>query len=292
MNKNLVNTAELLAAALPYIKKYQEKYVVVKYGGNAMTGGEVNTSFARDIVLMKLVGINPIVVHGGGPQIAEVLNKIGKKSHFVAGMRVTDDETMEIVEMVLGGLVNKELVNLININGGRAIGLTGKDGKLLTAKKLALNYEESSATDVVDLGRVGEIATVDTNLLQFLKNGDFVPVIAPIGLGDDNKSYNINADLVAGKIAESVNAEKLILMTNIEGIKDGEGNLVSVADRILMEQLLKNKVISEGMIPKVNSALSAVENGVPRAHIIDGRLPHSLLLELFTDAGIGTLIER
>ena len=199
--------------------------------------------------------------------------------------------TMEIVEMVLGGLVNKELVNLININGGRAIGLTGKDGKLLTAKKFSLSSLESKLVDNIDLGRVGEIATVDTNLLQFLKNGDFVPVIAPIGLGDDNKSYNINADLVAGKIAEAVNADKLILMTNIEGIKDRNGNLISVADRALMENLVKDNIISEGMIPKVNSALDAVENGVQRAHIIDGRVMHSLLLELFTDEGIGTLIE-
>ena len=291
MKKNLISTAELLAAALPYIKMYQGKYIVVKYGGNAMVAGEVNTSFARDIVLMKLVGINPIVVHGGGPQIAEVLGKVGIRSEFIAGMRVTDDETMEIVEMVLGGLVNKELVNLININGGRAIGLTGKDGNLLTAKKLSLNSNKSSDLNHIDLGRVGEIATVDTDFLYFLKNGDFVPVIAPIGLGDDNKSYNINADLVAGKIAESVKAEKLILMTNVEGIKDSEGNLISVADRALMEGLVKNNVISEGMIPKVNSALDAVENGVLRAHIIDGRQQHSLLLELFTDEGIGTLIE-
>ena len=291
MEKKLINTAKLLAAALPYIKMYRGKYVVVKYGGNAMVEGDINTSFARDIVLMKLVGINPIVVHGGGPQIAEFLKKIGKTSHFIAGMRVTDDETMEIVEMVLGGLVNKELVNLININGGRAIGLTGKDGKLLTAKKFALNPSELEPGDDIDLGRVGEVAAVDTNLLQFLKNGDFVPVIAPIGLGDDNKSYNINADLVAGRIAEAVNADKLILMTNIEGIKDSNGNLISVADRALMENLVKANVISKGMIPKVNSALDAVENGVPRAHIIDGRVMHSLLLELFTDEGIGTLIE-
>ncbi len=291
MKKNLISTAELLAAALPYIKMYQGKYVVVKYGGNAMVAGEVNTSFARDIVLMKLVGINPIVVHGGGPQIAEVLDKVGIKSQFIGGMRVTDDQTMEIVEMVLGGSVNKELVNLININGGRAIGLTGKDGRLLTAKKLSLKTQKSSNLKHIDLGRVGEIATVDTNLLSFLKNGDFVPVIAPIGLGDDNKSYNINADLVAGKIAESVKAEKLILMTNIEGIKDSQGDLISVADRNLMEKLVKNNVISEGMIPKVNSALDAVENGVSRAHIIDGRQQHSLLLEMFTDEGIGTLIE-
>ncbi len=291
MEKNLINTAELLAAALPYIKMYRGKYIVVKYGGNAMMQGDTNTSFAKDIVLMKLVGINPIVVHGGGPQIAEFLKKIGKESHFVAGMRVTDDETMKIVEMVLGGLVNKELVKLININGGRAIGLTGKDGKLLTAKKFVLTPLEPKLGDDIDLGRVGEIATVDTNLLQFLKNGDFVPVIAPIGLGDDNKSYNINADLVAGKIAEAVNADKLILMTNIEGIKDSSGNLISVADRSLMENLMKDNVINEGMIPKVTSALNAIENGVPRAHIIDGRVMHSLLLELFTDEGIGTLIE-
>ena len=282
MDKNLNNTAKLLAAALPYIKMYRGRYVVVKYGGNAMVAGDVNTSFARDIVLMKLVGINPIVVHGVALRSQRVFEKIGKESRFIAGMRVTDDETMEIVEMVLGGLVNKELVNLINTNGGRAIGLTGKDGKLLTAKKFALTPLNQNPLKKLILEELERLLP-DTNLLQFLKNGDFVPVIAPIGLGDDNKSYNINADLVAGKIAEAVNADKLILMTNIEGIKDGNNNLISVANKSLMEKLIKDNVISEGMIPKVKSALDAVANGVPRAHIIDGRVMHSLLLELFTD---------
>ncbi len=253
----------------------------------------VETSFARDIVLMKLVGINPIVVHGGGPQIAKLLEKIGKKTEFVNGMRVTDDETMDVVEMVLGGLVNKEIVNLINSNGGRAIGLTGKDGELLRAKKLSPNNADSSTkvSEIIDLGHVGEVSSVNKDLLNFFTDGDFLPIIAPIGVGDDGRSYNINADLVAGKVAEAVQAEKLILMTNTQGVLDGDGALVSTATSRLIENLINAGVISDGMLPKINSALSAIGNGVTRAHIIDGRVCHALLLEIFTNEGIGTLIQ-
>ena len=286
-------TAQLLAAALPYIQQYQGKTMVVKYGGNAMGDDLVETSFARDIVLMKLVGINPIVVHGGGPQIAKLLEKIGKKTEFVNGMRVTDDETMDVVEMVLGGLVNKEIVNLINSNGGRAIGLTGKDGELLRAKKLSPNKADSSTkvSEIIDLGHVGEVSSVNKDLLNFFTDGDFLPIIAPIGVGDDGRSYNINADLVAGKVAEAVQAEKLILMTNTQGVLDGDGALVSTATSRLIENLINAGVISDGMLPKINSALSAIDNGVTRAHIIDGRVCHALLLEIFTNEGIGTLIQ-
>jgi len=286
-------TAQLLAAALPYIQQYQGKTMVVKYGGNAMGDNLVDTSFARDIVLMKLVGINPIVVHGGGPQIAKLLEKIGKKTEFVNGMRVTDDETMDVVEMVLGGLVNKEIVNLINSNGGRAIGLTGKDGELLRAKKLSPNNIDSSTkvSEIIDLGHVGEVSSVNKDLLNFFTDGDFLPIIAPIGVGDDGRSYNINADLVAGKVAEAVQAEKLILMTNTQGVLDGDGALVSTATSRLIENLINAGVISDGMLPKINSALSAIGNGVTRAHIIDGRVCHALLLEIFTNEGIGTLIQ-
>ena len=286
-------TAQLLAAALPYIQQYQGKTMVVKYGGNAMGDNLVETSFARDIVLMKLVGINPIVVHGGGPQIAKLLEKIGKKTEFVNGMRVTDDETMDVVEMVLGGLVNKEIVNLINSNGGRAIGLTGKDGELLRAKKLSPNNADSSTkvSEIIDLGHVGEVSSVNKDLLNFFTDGDFLPIIAPIGVGDDGRSYNINADLVAGKVAEAVQAEKLILMTNTQGVLDGDGALVSTATSRLIENLINAGVISDGMLPKINSALSAIDNGVTRAHIIDGRVCHALLLEIFTNEGIGTLIQ-
>ncbi len=286
-------TAQLLAAALPYIQQYQGKTMVVKYGGNAMGDSLVETSFARDIVLMKLVGINPIVVHGGGPQIANLLEKIGKKTEFVNGMRVTDDETMDVVEMVLGGLVNKEIVNLINSNGGRAIGLTGKDGELLKAKKLSPSNGDSltKVSEIIDLGHVGEVSSVNKDLLNFFTDGDFLPIIAPIGVGDEGRSYNINADLVAGKVAEAVQAEKLILMTNTQGVLDGDGALVSTATNRLIENLIDKGVISDGMLPKINSALSAIDNGVTRAHIVDGRVCHALLLEIFTNEGIGTLIQ-
>ena len=292
-NGDTLRTAELLAAALPYIQRYQGKTMVVKYGGNAMGDTVVETSFAKDIVLMKLVGINPIVVHGGGPQIAQLLEKIGKKSKFVEGMRVTDDETMDVVEMVLGGLVNKEIVKLINSNGGRAIGLTGKDGELLRAKKLNVSRRDAATdvSEIIDLGHVGEVSSVNKDLLNFFKDGDFLPIIAPIGVGEDGVSYNINADLVAGKVAEAVRAEKLILMTNTEGVLDEDGCLISVANRETIGSLISEGTVSEGMLPKINSALSSIANGVNRAHIIDGRVCHSLLLEIFTNEGIGTLIQ-
>ena len=266
-------TAQILAEVYHTSSKYQGKTMVVKYGGNAMGDDLVETSLQGDIVLMKLVGINPIVVHGGGPQIAKLLEKIGKKTEFVNGMRVTDDETMDVVEMVLGGLVNKEIVNLINSNGGRAIGLTGKDGELL-AKKLSPNNADSSTkvSEIIDLGHVGEVSSVNKDLLNFFTDGDFLPIIAPIGVGDDGRSYNINADLVAGKVAEAVQAEKLILMTNTQGVLDGDGALVSTATSRLIENLINAGVISDGMLPKINSALSAIGNGVTRAHIIDGRV--------------------
>lgn len=290
-----LNTAHVLTEALPYIQRYQGKTIVIKYGGNAMVDARLKASFARDVVLMKLVGISPIVVHGGGPQIGDVLARIGKESKFVDGMRVTDAETMDVVEMVLGGLVNKDIVNLINNNGGRAIGLTGKDGPLIFARKLNITGDgESDATDVpeiIDLGHVGEVSGVNKPVLNFFDGGDFVPVIAPIGVGDDGESYNINADLVAGKIAEVMQAEKLILLTNTPGLLGDDGEVLTGLEATTVRQLIKDGTISGGMLPKIKAALGAVDSGVKRAHIIDGRVEHALVLELFTDEGVGTLIE-
>ncbi len=285
--------ADVLTKALPYIQRYQGKTIVVKYGGNAMTDERLKVSFARDIVLMKLVGIRPIVVHGGGPQIGEVLERIGKESHFVDGMRVTDAETMDVVEMVLGGLVNKDIVNLINAHGGRAIGLTGKDGPLILARKLTLSPRDpaAKAPEIIDLGHVGEVAKVNRQVLDFFGAGDFIPVIAPIGVGDDGASYNINADLVAGKIAEVMQAEKLILLTNTAGLLNSSGELLTGLTPARVRELIDDGTIHGGMLPKIGCALDAVDNGVNRAHIIDGRVDHALLLELFTDEGVGTLIE-
>ena len=288
-----LNIAHVLTEALPYIQRYQGKTIVIKYGGNAMVDDRLKASFARDVVLMKLVGISPIVVHGGGPQIGDVLERIGKKSRFVDGMRVTDAETMDVVEMVLGGLVNKEIVNLINTNGGRAIGLTGKDGPLIFARKLNVTAE-SDATDVpeiIDLGHVGEVSGVNKPVLNFFDGGDFVPVIAPIGVGEDGASYNINADLVAGKIAEVMQAEKLILLTNTPGLLGDDGEVLTGLEATTVRKLIKDGTVSGGMLPKIKAALSAVDSGVKRAHIIDGRVEHALVLELFTDEGVGTLIE-
>lgn len=286
-NKAAPNIAQVLSAALPYIRRYQGKTIVIKYGGNAMTEDHLKASFARDVVLMKLVGIRPIVVHGGGPQVDELLKRLGKQSIFIDGMRVTDAETMEIVEMVLGGQVNKEIVTLINAHGGRALGLTGKDGPLLIARKL----EAEKNGKPIDLGFVGEVAAVNRQVLEFLASGDFIPVIAPIGVGSDGSSYNINADLVAGKIAEIMQAEKLMLLTNIAGLLDGDGKLLTGIEAKTVRRLIADGTISGGMLPKIGSALDAVEAGVKRAHIIDGRVDHALLLELFTDEGVGTLIE-
>ena len=285
-------TAQVLTEALPYIRKFSGKTIVIKYGGNAMTDESLKTSFAKNVVLMKLVGINPVVVHGGGPQIGELLNKIGKESAFVDGMRVTDSETMDVVEMVLGGLVNKDIVNLINHNGGRAIGLSGKDGPLIRAKKLQLNKANSDlmAPEIIDIGHVGAVKSIDTSVIDMLVQSNFIPVIAPIGVDDEGVSYNINADLVAGKIAEVTKAEKLLLLTNIAGLQDKSGNVLTGLTTEQVNRLIEDGTIYGGMLPKINCALDAVKNGTTSAHIIDGRVPNALLLEIFTDTGVGTLI--
>jgi len=286
------NVARVLTEAMPYIRRFRGKTVVIKYGGNAMVDEDLKSGFARDIVLMKLVGINPVVVHGGGPQIGSLLERIGKESHFVDGMRVTDSETMDVVEMVLGGLVNKEIVNLITRHGGRAVGLTGKDGDLIRARKLTItrNSPELEVPEIIDIGHVGEVASIDAGVVHMLVSGDFIPVIAPIGVGDDGHSYNINADLVAGRMAEVLNAEKLILLTNTQGLLDKAGKLLTGLGAADVDALIANGTIHGGMLPKINCALSAVHSGVNAAHIIDGRLEHAVLVELFTDEGVGTLI--
>lgn len=285
-------TARVLIEALPYIRRFSGKTLVIKYGGNAMVDQGLKQGFARDLVLMKLVGVNPVVVHGGGPQIGSLLRRLGKVSEFVQGMRVTDAETMDVVEMVLGGLVNKEIVNLINRHGGSAVGLTGKDGDLIRARKLLLRRDapELQATEIIDLGHVGEVESVDASLIYMLVQGAFIPVIAPIGVGDDGRSYNINADLVAGKIAEVLKAEKLLLLTNTPGLLDQEGQLIPELDVGRVQELVRCGVIAGGMLPKVQCALDAVQAGVKSAHIIDGRVEHALMLDLFTDEGVGTLI--
>ena len=288
-----LNIAKVLTEALPYIQRFHGKTIVVKYGGNAMTDPDLENSFARDIVLLKTVGLNPVVVHGGGPQIGDLLNRIGKESRFVDGMRVTDKETMDVVEMVLGGLVNKSIVNLINQNGGRAMGLTGKDGNLLRAKKLYIERQGvDGKTEKVDIGQVGEVAGVKTDVLDLFMASDFIPVIAPVGVGDDGESYNINADLVAGKVAEALKAEKLILLTNITGVLDRNKNILTGLSTQDVDDLIADGTIYGGMIPKISCALDAVKGGVVSAHIIDGRLPHATLIEIFTDEGIGTLISN
>ena len=285
--------ADVLIEALPYIQRFKGKTVVVKFGGNAMVDEALKHSFARDIVLMKLVGINPIVVHGGGPQIGQLLTKLGKTTGFVDGMRITDSETMDVVEMVLGGLVNKEIVNLINLNGGKAVGLTGKDGDFIRAKKIHLKPSvEDDATEIIDLGHVGEVSSIDPSVVAMLGHSDFIPVIAPIGVGADGRSYNINADLVAGKIAEVLKAEKLILLTNTAGILDKEGSLLTGLSVDDIDGLIVNGTISGGMIPKTRCATDALKGGVNSVHIIDGRVEHAVLLELFTNQGVGTLLLR
>lgn len=289
--------ARVLTEALPYIQRFTGKTIVIKYGGNAMVDDALKNGFARDIVLMKQIGINPVVVHGGGPQIGSLLSKIGKESQFVQGMRVTDSETMDVVEMVLGGLVNKEIVNLINRVGGNAVGLTGKDGDLIHAKKLefanhspALNAPELKASEIIDIGHVGEVQRINPAVVNMLVTGNFIPVIAPIGVGEDGQSYNINADLVAGKLAETLNAEKLMLLTNTEGLLDKAGKLLTGLTASQVNELIKDGTIHGGMLPKIKSALDAVENGVNTAHIVDGRVEHAVLLEIFTNEGVGTLI--
>lgn len=286
------NIASVLAEALPYIQRFSGKTIVVKYGGNAMTDEKLKAGFARDIVLMKLVGMNPVVVHGGGPQIGNLLERVGKESEFIQGMRVTDTETMDIVEMVLGGLVNKEIVNLIHQHGGNSVGLTGKDGNLITAKKLHLTPNDPSASksEIIDIGHVGEVDKIDTKVIQMLISDDFIPVIAPVGVGADGHSYNINADLVAGKVAEALGAEKLMLLTNIPGLLDKEGNLLTGLNTETVDALIADGTIYGGMLPKIQCALDAVQNGVTAAHIVDGRVEHAVMLEVFTDEGVGTLI--
>ncbi len=287
-----MNTAKVLSEALPYLQRFVGKTIVVKYGGNAMIDEELKNSFARDMVMLKLVGINPIVVHGGGPQIGELLEKLNIESRFVNGMRVTTSETMDVVEMVLGGLVNKDIVNLINQNGGNAIGLTGKDGQLLHARKLHVTHKspELEKPEIIDIGHVGEVSHINTSLLNMLTNSDFIPVIAPIGVDEEGHSYNINADLVAGKVAEVLQAEKLILLTNIAGLMDKEGKILTGLTTQQVDSLIEDGTIYGGMLPKIQCALDAVHGGVNSAHIIDGRVAHSTLLELFTDEGVGTLI--
>jgi len=283
---------EVLSEALPYIQRFSGKTVVVKYGGNAMTEDALIDSFARDMVLMKEVGINPVVVHGGGPQIGDLLAKLNIESRFVNGMRVTDAETMDVVEMVLGGLVNKGIVNLINQCGGKAIGLTGKDGAQIRARQLQVEHQspEMTAPEIIDIGHVGEVEHISTDLIEMLAARDFIPVIAPIGVDEKGKSYNINADLVAGKVAEALDAEKLMLLTNVAGLMNAEGEVLTGLTTGQVDELIADGTIHGGMLPKIRCALEAVKGGAKSAHIIDGRVPHATLLEIFTNAGVGTLI--
>jgi acetylglutamate kinase len=290
--------ASVLSEALPYLQRLNGKTIVIKFGGNAMIDETLKNSFARDIVLLKQVGVNPVVVHGGGPQIGKLLEKIGKESKFIDGMRVTDSETMDVVEMVLGGLVNKSIVNLINHNGGKAVGLTGKDGAMIRAKKMQMTRSiselesvELMAPEIIDLGHVGEVTTIDPSIVHSLDKSGFIPVIAPIGVGEDSASYNINADLVAGKMASVLGAEKLLLLTNTKGILDKEGGILTGLNGKRVDELIADGTISGGMLPKVSCALDAVHSGVKTSHIIDGRVEHAVLLELLTDEGVGTLIK-
>ncbi|MDA3877576.1 MAG: acetylglutamate kinase [Halothiobacillus sp.] len=285
-------TADVLMEALPYIQRLFDKTVVIKYGGNAMIDEALQDAFARDIVLLKQVGLNPVVVHGGGPQINQVLEKLGKQGEFIQGMRVTDRETMDVVQMVLGGLVNKDIVALINRHGGRAVGLTGRDAGLVRARKLTLSRKtpEMLEPEIIDIGHVGEVASIDPSILNVLENKDFIPVIAPIGVGDDGEAYNINADVVASKIAQVLGAEKLLLLTNTAGVMDKEGKLLTGLSARDVEGLIADGTIYGGMLPKIEFALDAVRGGVKTVQIIDGRVPHAVLLELLTDRGVGTLI--
>lgn len=288
-----LNVSTVLTEALPYIQRFVGKTIVVKYGGNAMTNEDLQASFARDIVLMKTVGMNPVVVHGGGPQIGELLERLNIETKFVDGMRVTNSETMDVVEMVLGANVNKTIVNLLNSNGGKAVGLTGKDGELIKAKKLQLNEQNKgsiSEDEIIDLGHVGEVAAINREVIDMVLNSNFIPVIAPIGVDDQGQSYNINADLVAGKIASALNAEKLMLLTNVAGLQDKSGKVLTGLSTQQVDGLIADGTIYGGMLPKIGCALDAVKNNVNSAHIIDGRVPHAVLLEIFTDAGVGTLI--
>jgi acetylglutamate kinase len=287
-----MQVAQVLTEALPYIQRFTGKTIVVKFGGNAMVDPLLHESFARDIVLMKLVGMNPVVVHGGGPQIGSLLERLNIQSEFVDGMRVTDSQTMDVVEMVLGGRVNKEIVASINRSGGKAIGVTGKDGQLLRARRLTIERRgpELEAPEIIDMGHVGEVRQVDTEMLNVILDSNFIPVIAPIGCDDDGQSYNINADLVAGKLAEVMRAEKLMLLTNVAGLMDTAGNVLTGLSSAGVDDLIADGTVHGGMLPKVSCALEAVKSGVASAHIVDGRVPHAVLLEIFTDEGMGTKI--
>ncbi|MFZ2290486.1 MAG: acetylglutamate kinase [Halopseudomonas yangmingensis] len=284
--------SRVLTEALPYIQRFTGKTIVIKYGGNAMENDELKNSFARDVVLMKTVGINPVVVHGGGPQIGDLLKRLNIESQFIEGMRVTDSQTMDVVEMVLGGQVNKDIVNLINQHGGSAIGLTGKDAGLIKARKLKVSRQTPGMDkpEIIDIGHVGEVSSVNAHLIERLVSDDYIPVIAPIGVGEDGTSYNINADLVAGKVAEALKAEKLMLLTNIAGLMDKEGNVLTGLSTAQVDALIADGTIYGGMLPKIRCALDAVQGGVGSAIIVDGRVPNAVLLELFTDTGVGTLI--
>ncbi len=281
--------ARILAEALPYIRRFHGKTIVVKFGGNAMVDAALQVSFARDVVLLKLVGMDPVVVHGGGPQIEKLLKQLGIRSEFVQGMRVTDAATMDVVEMVLGGAVNKDIVTLINQAGGRAVGLTGQDGAFIRARKLLIPSREKPS-ELLDIGQVGEIESIDPGVIDSLEQGGFIPVVAPIGVGADGLSYNINADLVAGKLAEVLHAEKLVLLTNTPGVLDEQGKLLTGVTPRQIDAMLAAGTLSGGMLPKIASALEAARAGVKSVHIIDGRVPHALLLEVLTDQGVGTLI--
>ncbi len=289
-NLSPAQKAAIIAEALPYIRRFQDKTLVIKYGGNAMTDPHLKECFAHDVVLLKLVGFNPVVVHGGGPQIEHMLSRVGKKGEFVQGMRVTDAETMELVEMVLGGQVNKEIVSLINQAGGKAVGLTGKDSNFIRAKRLMVENKDAPG-DMIDIGQVGDITQIDPSLISFLDKGDFIPVIAPIGVGEGGESYNINADVVAGKLSEILKAEKLVLLTNIPGVLDKSGKLLTGLTPREIDGLVADGTLSGGMLPKIASALDAARNGVKSVHIIDGRVEHCLLLEILTDHGVGTMIK-
>jgi acetylglutamate kinase len=290
--QSAMNIAKVLTEALPYIQHFTDKTIVIKYGGNAMVDEQLKANFARDVVLMKLVGLNPVVVHGGGPQIGQVLQELGIESSFVDGMRVTDSRTMDVVQMVLGGLVNQDIVSLINRSGGKALGLTGKDGDLIKARKLVIKRSSPDMleSEIVDIGHVGEVVSVQRGVVDMLVHSDIIPVIAPIGTDESGTSYNINADLVAGKVAEELDAEKLILLTNVAGLEDANGEVLSGLSPDQVQALIDDGTIQGGMLPKIGCALSAVQNGVNTAHIIDGRVNHAVLLEVLTDEGVGTLI--
>ncbi|RJP55962.1 MAG: acetylglutamate kinase [Deltaproteobacteria bacterium] len=290
--EKLIDKAEVLIEALPYIRRFYNKTIVIKYGGHAMVDNDLKVNFALDVILMKYVGFNPIIVHGGGPQIGKVLEKMGKPSKFIDGMRVTDLETMDIVEMVLVGKINKEIVGLINHHGGQAVGLSGKDGRLIMAKKLDIIKQKNGtdAPEIIDIGMVGEVESINPNVIEALDRNKFIPVIAPIGIGNQGETYNINADLVAGKIASALRAEKMVLLTDVEGLLDGKKRLISTIDSKKVRKYIKDGIISEGMIPKVTCCLDALTEGVVKTHIIDGRVKHALLLEVFTDVGVGTEI--